>query len=354
MNARKPNAVIRGFIMVLALLLGVVWLLKRDASEVAEAEPGSSASRVHRGESDERPHPGGQGELPADPESLIALLNTSIAVYGKVVDQFGEPVASARVTLSPINRYEDSYGRKIVVTDENGRFSAEGLYGNSLGISAEKEGYLRIPPMNSRSSTAMLNYARGGGGTGDRHAGPSNPIVLELLKVGPVEPTIHVDKKLWKLPLDGTPSRIALDSEEGKGTHEIEVRFSSNWNQLPMDNDINSKLFDWSFEIRVPGGGLAWDRSDMEFEAPATGYEESVRYECSATMPREEWKRVRQGRYFVKFADDTYGRIQFSIDGGSDRSPLYMESWLSMKSGSRNLATEHMIVDVVEGEEPDR
>lgn len=165
---------------------------------------------------------------------------------------------------------------------------------------------------------------------------------------------IHIGKKRWKLPLDGTPSRIALDSEEGRGTHEIEFRFASDTHSRREPGRSVYDPFDWSFEIRVPGGGLAWDRSDLEFEAPEAGYQESVRYEFPATMPPEEWKRVRQGRYFVKFADGTYGRIQFSIDGGSDRSPLYMESWLSSKPGSRNLATEDMIINVIESEDPER
>lgn len=289
-------------------------------------------------------------------EALLDSYKNPIVLYGKVVDQHGEPVPEATVEIFVHSEYfsEKSGTDAVLTTDEKGHFSISGLTGSSIGASAMKDGYLRIPPLSSRSSSARLSYGRGDGGTGDRHADPSNPIVLELLKVGPFEPMIHVAKKRWKLPLDGTPRKIALDSEEGQGSHEIEVRFSSNWNQLPMDNEINSKLFEWSFEIRVPGGGLAWDRSDLEFEAPAAGYEESIRYEYSATMPREEWKRVLQGRYFVKFADDTYGRIQFSIDGGSDRIPLYMESWLSSKPGSRNLATENMIINMIESEEPDR
>lgn len=352
MKARKLYAVSFALLIALMLLVAAGWLIKRDAREMADGEPVASTTRVHQRERDERPHPSEQSELPADPESLIALLNTSIKVYGKVTDQHGKPVAGAKVTLRPINRFKDSYGKRTVITDGDGKFFAEELYGNALGLSAEKEGYLRIPPMSSFSSSASLSYERAGSGTGEQHADPSNPIVLELLKIDPVEPLIHIDKRPWKLPIDGIPRKIALDSEEGRGTHEIEFRFTSDTHSRREPGRSVYDSFDWSFEIRVPGGGLAWDRSDLEFEAPATGYEECVRYEYSATMPREEWKRVRQGRYFVKFADDTYGRIQFSIDGGSDRSPLYMESWFSSNPGSRNLATENMIINVIESEEP--
>lgn len=294
----------------------------------------------------------GNAKLPADPESLTAMLNTSIEIYGQVVDQFGDPVPSANVMLRPINRFQDSYGEREIFTDENGYFSAKGLYGKTLGITVSKDGYLRIPALSSLSSSASLSYT-GGDGTGDRHATPSNPLILELLKIGPTEPMIHVGKKRWKLPLDGTPQVIALNTEEGQGVHQIQFRLRSSTHirELPGNNAYTP--FDWSFEIRVPGGGFAWDESDAKFEAPQFGYNETIRYEYPATMPREEWKRLRRGRYFVKFADGTYGRIQFEIDGGSDRKPLNMESWLSLKPGSRNLASENMIIEKMEIKEPE-
>lgn len=354
MNARKLNAVNCGISIVLVLLIAVGWLLKCYGSKVAEAGQDTSIPGVHQGGRYESPQSEEQSELPESLESLIAQLNTAIKVYGKVVDQLGEPVTDAKVTLNPINRLENSYGKKVVVTSENGTFSAEGLYGKSLGISAEKKGYLQIPPMSSLSSTAMLDYARSGEGKGNPHSVPSNPIVLELWKIGPTEPMVHVDKKRWELPIDGTPHMIALNSKEGQGKHQIEFRFSSNWNKLPMDNEINSKKFDWSFELRVSGGGFVWDESDAKFEAPAVGYKEVVRYEYPATMPRDEWKRTQRGRYFVRFPDNTWGRIHFEIDGGSDRRPLYMQSWLSLTPGSRNLATETMIINVMESKEPSR
>lgn len=277
-----------------------------------------------------------------------------IALYGKVVDQFGEPVPGATVEIFVAAKpYEEGTegGDAVLTTDEEGRFSIVGLTGSSIGASAMKEGYLRIPPLNSFSSSARLSYT-GGDGTGDRHTTPSNPIILKLLKIGTIDPMIHIDKKRWKLPLDGTPKMIAIDSEEGKGEHQIEFRLRSSTHIRELPGNDAYTPFDWSLEIRVPGGGFVWDESDARFEAPASGYKEKVLFKYSATMPRKEWKRVQHGRYFVKFADGFYGRIQFEINGGSDRKPLYMESWLSLKAGSRNLATENMIINVMESEEP--
>lgn len=340
-------------VAVAALAAGSLVLIRACISKDPSSPKEAHAAKEERGRLLD------SGHVETSQKGMQALLESyknPITLYGKVVDQHGRTVPNATVEISVHSSYfsEKSVMDAVLKTDASGRFSMSGYTGSSIGATAMKDGYLRIPPMSSRASSVSLSYERDGSGTGDRHADPSNPIVLELLKIDPVEPMIHVGKKRWKLPIDGTPRKIALDSEEGQGAHEIEVRFSSTWNQLPMDNEINSKLFDWSFEIRLPGGGLVWDKSDLEFVAPADGYQESIRYEFSATMPREEWKRVRQGRYFVKFADNTYGRIQFSIDGGSDRGPLYMESWLSLKPNSRNLATENMIINVTESEEPDR
>jgi Carboxypeptidase regulatory-like domain len=335
------------FLVVLVFLLAGAWLLYGPYSKNAVGKRSSSMpSQSQVAAADEKLESRNDRKMPLDLESLISSLNTSIKVYGRVIDQFGNPVAGANVNLNPINRLQDSYGERTVIADADGRFSADGLYGKTLGISVAKEGYLRIPALSSTSSSASLNYT-GGSSKGDKYSVPSNPIILELLKIGPTEPMVHVGEKRWKLPLDGTPQLIALNSKEGQGTHKIEFRFASNWNKLPMDNEINSKRFDWSFEIRIPGGGFAWDESDAKFEAPTFGYKEVVRYDYPATTPRAEWKRFQKGRYFVKFPDDTYGRIQFQIDGSSDLSPLYMESWLNLTLGSRNLATENMIINVM-------
>ena len=289
-------------------------------------------------------------------ECLHALLGSfghSMALHGIVVDQFGKPVPDATVRLFVYSGFlvENSSKEVALKTDARGRFSASGLRGRGLGVSVMKGGYLRIPALGPISSSVSLSYA---GGSGDRHADPSNPLVLNLIKVGPVEPMTHVPKKRWKLPLDGTLHPIALDSEDGQGLHQIQFRFFSDRNTLPMDNERNSKMFNWSLELQVPGGGLAWDESDAKFEAPVSGYKEVVRFEYPATTPPGDWKRWRVGRYFVMFADGTYGRIQFSIDGTSDRRPLYMESWLCLTPGSRNLATEYMIINVMESKDPDR
>lgn len=290
--------------------------------------------------------------LPANPMvRFLAAYRTSIEFYGKVVDQHGEPIEGATVTLAPFDNPheddEDGSQNLTVMSDKEGRFSVNGLRGAALAVWVEKDGYLTYPDLgpDKKTSSRLIEYGLDGTG-GARFKDPANPTLFMLHKVGPVDPIAYV-KRRWKLPVNGNPVRIALDSEDGRGTHQIEFRFTSGWNQLPMDNEINKKRFDWKLEARIPGGGFLPNDSDYNFEAPEGGYEESIGMEYSASMSREEWKATGFRRCFVKFADGSYGRIRFSIDGGSDRRPLEMTSWLNLKPGSRNLASEQRDPTVV-------
>jgi hypothetical protein len=288
-------------------------------------------------------------------DSVIrSAFQSPIDIYGVVIDQDGKAVPGAIVDLTPNDTpWETSQSKIELTTDTAGKFSARELKGASMGVRAWKEGYLRYPPLGNTSSSVVLGYSDGKSDSGHRYTNPNSPLILKLHKIGKLEQLIHIEKKRWDLSLDGTPRIIALDTEEGHGDHRIEFGLWSDTRirELPGNNSYTA--FDWSFEVRVPGGGLVWDESDAKFEAPETGYKEKVRYEYTDTMPREKWKRARAGRYFVRFGDGSYGRIQFTIDAGSDRRSLYMQSWLSLKPGSRNLATENMIIKVIESEAPE-
>ncbi len=283
--------------------------------------------------------------------AFLASFRTPIEFYGKVVNQHGDPVEGASVTFSlldnPDEDNEDPSTRITLLSDREGKFSVKGLKGSSLAVRVTKEGYRTLPNLGleKRASSRLIEY----GGTSDQGAkfkDPANPTLFILHEIGPTDPMMYM-KKRWKLPVNGNPVRIALDSEDGTGPHWIEFRFTSGWNQLPMDNEINKKRFDWKLEARIPGGGFLHNDSEYNSEAPEDGYQESIEIEYLATMPQGTWKRSAHRSLFVKFADDSYGRIRFGIDGASDRRPLYMTSWLNLKPGSRNLASDQWDPTVV-------
>ena len=276
----------------------------------------------------------------ADPISGFAnAFKTHIELYGKVMDQHGDPVPGATVTLSPVDApfSDESHSTTTLVSDSNGMFSIKGLQGFSMGVSVKKEGYLHISPLGGPASSVMVSYAHGAE-QGNRHSHPETPLILKLHKIGPVEPMVYVEERRCSLPFDGSVRCISLDSDKGLGNHPIEFRLKSDRIKLSGE-EIYEKLFDWSFEARIPGGGFIWSDSDYAFDAPETGYRETIRLEYKADMPKGQWQRMVYGSFFVTFADGSHGRIRIGIDGLSKRSPLMLASWLNLKPGSNNLAT---------------
>lgn len=287
--------------------------------------------------------------------AFLDAFESPIELHGKVIDQHGDPVPCASITLTPTDSPfgDGSRSRTVVFSDEKGVFSVKGLKGASMGVRAEKTDYMAVPRFGGLASSATIGYS-GDAKTGKIHSNPATPLLLKLHKVGPTEPVIYVERRNWKLPMDGSPHRIALDSQNGDGEHQIEFRFWSDWSSLPKDNEINSKRYRWTFEARIPGGGFIWNDGAFSFEAPETGYKEMIRYHNPADLPRDEWKRVQHGRYFVKFSDGTHARIEFDIDGSSDWSPLRMASWMNLRPGSRNLASPLNSSHIFQGDDPEK
>lgn len=279
----------------------------------------------------------GKGNSKSD---FLDIFHTSMTLYGRVEDQDGKPIPNASVNLYPLDHpdYRKTSGKITIVSDEDGKFFVTGLKGASLGVSVFKEGYIHLSPLSHPSSSYTVGYARGSE-SGRRYSNPKTPLIMRLQNPGRMEPLIYVWKR-WKLPIDGTPLKIALDSEEGKGQHQIEFKLWSRMADTRKPGAHVSDPFDWTFEAKIPGGGFLWcDNQDLAPVAPESGYKESIRYHLPNSLPREQWRRFRQARYFVRFPDNTYGQIDIDIDALMDNSPLYLRSWFNPKSGSRNLAS---------------
>jgi hypothetical protein len=313
---------------------------RRDKSQLIKSSDRNSTSNIQDSGISIKRKTSGIGNPIRD---FINAYQTPIEFYGKVIDQHGEAVGGASIKIFPVNNAfgtSDSRSDFEIASDPNGLFSVTNMKSLSIGIVVNKEGYLTFSdrglgkPASSRSIDFGLSDTKG-----KEFKDANRPTLFTLHKIGPVEPLVYVDDQLWNLAVNGTPREIALDSEKGIGSHQIEFRFLSDWSKLPMDNEINSKRYNWSLVACIPGGGFIKNGSDYNSEAPKDGYLETIKFEYAASMPQDQWKRSRSERYFVKFADGTHGRIRFSIDGSSDMSPLLMTSWMNLKLGSRNLAS---------------
>ena len=277
-----------------------------------------------------------------------------ITLYGKVVDQHEKPIPGAVVELSALDSpsLDKPSSTVKMSTDAEGKFSIKGIKGFSLGVQVTKNDCIYLPPVGGQSSSKMIYYSDGNK-EGSRYSNPATPLILHLIRIESDESVFCMDQIQWNLPSDGTVRSIALDSKKGTGSHQIEFRFKSEWNKLPKDHEINTKTFEWSFEARIPGGGFVWNDDNYNFEAPETGYKEVINYHISGNQPRAKWPTTRHGRFFVKFADGSYGRIRFEIAACSTSWPLDMTSWLNLKPGSRNLASRHGKNYGADGNKPD-
>lgn len=339
MNTSRKKVILIGILLIVGIAVYLGMNRSSNPQAIESSDNAGNAPMRDLASSRKRPIPG-----IGDPvRDFIDAYKTPIEFYGKVIDQHGEAVGGASIKILPVNNAfgtSDSSSDFEITSDAKGLFSITNMKALSIGILVTKEGYLTLGdrgldrPASSRSIDFGLSDTKG-----KQFKNPNSPTLFTLHKIGPVEPLVYVDERSWRLAVDGTPRNIALDSEKGIGSHQIEFRFLSGWNKLPMDNEINSKRYNWSFEAYIPGGGFLKNGSDYNFEAPEDGYVEMIKFEYAASMPKEQWKRSRTERYFVRFADGTHGRIRFDIDGSSDMSPLSMTSWMNLKLGSRNLAS---------------
>ena len=331
---RARNRLLLVALLTLALLallwLGAQkWKGKRRSIVTAEPQAGDKNSTPVTGvESAISPKPPPQASVGAQEKSFITAFNTPIAFYGRVIDQYGDPVPDADVKLSANDKafggQPSHYARK---TDTAGRFSIEGIVGITLGVEVSKPGYRGIPPVYGKvTSSGLFEY--GLSSQEPYHSSKDAPTIFTLHKVGTIEPLVKVGEKNVRIARDGSPLSIAVD---GQGAHPVILRC---WNQ-ELQRPANQRQYDWRLEITVSNGGLLKREDAFAFEAPQDGYVSSNTNEMLASLG-DQWRSVAERSYFIKFDDGTFARANLEMHAGGDHFVVW-ESFFNPKPGSRNL-----------------
>jgi hypothetical protein len=324
------------FLLLAAAIVG--WRLWRGSSKSKvphdSAQPGATTPQASLGVAS-TPLP--NNTPPMNKAELISAMltrtsNTPIALYGKVMDQDGNPVTEAKVrgTAVAVTQWL-SDGKKDIrytATDGAGGFKFEGLHGQGLQIHISKDGY------EFDHDDAAFAYGDTLGSGKVYHPNPAAPEVFKMWKLRGPEPLIS-SEKFFKNIRAGTPFVIDLvkakmiEGRAGEGDLLITV------NQ-PAEL-ANGQRSDWSFVIEVIDGGLV-EAPYLQYnnEAPSEGYAPSV----SETMRAagREWHDHVTKRFFVKSRGEQFALLTVEIYANYQGAVAFGVKYLvNPKPGSRNL-----------------
>ena len=278
----------------------------------------------------------GRGEAMA----LQSLLKNwqSQNLYGRVIDQTGQPVAGVEVTgeveimngfiVGKIEKYETQ-------TDTNGLFQFVGLKGASLSASISKRGFEidyrlgRVAPVGGQSSR-------------------NDRMIFIMCKLHGGEPMIHADTKglpYWYsfLKPNEDVARINLmtcrdanypSEKQSTSEHHYDLEVALHLDG-PIKTNANRVLFcTWSANIGITNGGLVEIPANTiyPYEAPTEGYQPSLTLNFPTNMVG--WSdQFKKNFYFKSENGKTYGRMNVEMD---NRGKLTLEIYAN-PGASRNL-----------------
>jgi hypothetical protein len=93
-------------------------------------------------------------------------------------------------------------------------------------------------------------------------------------------------------------------------------------------------IFNWGFEISVPGGGIAAKAIGEVHDAPTQGYNSNFVRQFTIEMKPAEYRRIFSEELFLKFDDGLFARVSVRLSAKPQRPFGTVESWFN-PSGSR-------------------
>lgn len=256
--------------------------------------------------------------------------NVPITFYGKVIDQNGQPLSGAKVSLDVIishfaeNRTEEQ--RLTLQTDQNGDFQVAGLTAYAIAVQGiQKHGY-------ELSQKVKRDY-RFGAIPDDYRPDPAIPVIFKMWRHEHPEHLIHSS---WggKVPCDGTTNRFDLNTGTSSATGNLEISCLRVPLNLPP---ANTAPFTYKLQISVDGGGIQATSDEFTYEAAENGYLQSVSFGQTSDALKWDRRTPIPKDYYIKTAKGCYGRFSLQWNLAS-QSPtiLKWESYIN-PTGSRNL-----------------
>lgn len=248
-----------------------------------------------------------------------------INFYGKVVDQYGEPVSGVKVKFKARSQFLSAgtgYGE--VTTDDEGLFNTRGVEGVGLSINElikfgyQFEGRYRFDNFEKfERSVLWENYTK------------DNPYIFKLWKIESY-PNVIKEKRIgFGFTPDGRASTIDISSGQKallkKGIKQGDFTVS-----FLQDGD------DWFFRLEMLNGGLK-ETNDLYLNlAPESGYNQFVEYKFPENHTLTSTKK-----YYIKLqCGDYYGQmiLQYKPDY-QDKSAIFF-SYVINADGGRSLVVK--------------
>jgi hypothetical protein len=250
-----------------------------------------------------------------DPDEFKAaaeqMVKTPIEYHGRVVDESGEPLNDIRVEAVVFDRLVDPFAfpfftyteTKALQTNRRGRFVLKGVQGAGMYVLVDVPGYR---PINA--PRRLYAYAEG---LMEAETFPSadTPDVFQFEPRPPEQALRRIRTGALPLPGDGEPLELSVREvapygvEPGSGEALVTC-------DRAMHHAAPHERFDWWCELTIPSGGVQATTLEMD-RAPDDGYQETMRFSypaCSA-----EWDDRDSRELIIRFADDHYGLVMFSM-----------------------------------------
>jgi hypothetical protein len=235
-------------------------------------------------------------------EQQMALAQSPLLYYGKVVDENNQPIAGVQVayTAHAVNELQkEVFNPGTVTSDERGIFKIDGISGIGLMLQISHPNYYPYP----ENSTGFDKRSRPK--KGYFSDSEENAELFRMHSKGHPVPLVHRVGGI-NVPLNGAPKTLDLrgaDNSQKIGQLIIEATGSppKRYDQQP---------FNWDAKITVPGGGLVEYTNYFDFTAPDSGYQESIEF----AFPKETvgWTDTISKNYFVKLPSG-YARLNIYI-----------------------------------------
>ena len=243
--------------------------------------------------------------------------------YGKLVDQYGQPVTNAEIVGNVVMEYgwsaPEKFERYTTKTDANGLFQFTGLHGAKLGVVPSKAG-----------------YELGGHGEGRRESvapqsSPNDRVTFTMWKLRGPEPMINKEMQL-RVPYDGSPVVFSLATGKKAADGDLQVMLS----RAPLKIKRGRDKYDWSVKIEILRGGLLAENDPYPNWAPENGYQTA--FEASMSSNNVSWDGELIQNFYIKNKQGHYGRLYIDLSTDSMRpdTGITIRSWMN-PSGSQNL-----------------